>query len=65
MSDENHGTGDEDRFPAEDLERLYRVGEKDGDEVRVKGATLNEILSTSRYARNVWYVVTDKGVRRL
>jgi hypothetical protein len=58
------GSGDDEHFPAEDLEKLYRRGGLDGV-VRVQGRILNEILGTKKYQVDAMYLVTDRGVQKL
>lgn len=63
MRDQDRGTGDVRRFPAEELEKLYELGE--AIPPRIRGEELNKILNTQRFVRNAWYRVTEKGPRRL
>lgn len=66
MADEHdldRGHGDEELFPAEDLERLYRLGATSG--IKISGAVLNKIKNTDKYVAKAWYIITEKGVKRL
>jgi hypothetical protein len=64
MHDEDAGPGDPEKFSADDLERLYRLGGND-PAVRIQGKTLNQILNTKKYVNSAWYVVTSDGVERI
>jgi hypothetical protein len=59
----DRGHGDVDLFPAEDLERLYRTGATSG--MKISGKALNKIKNTNQYVASAFYLVTDKGVRRI
>ncbi len=63
-SDKDHGTGDEEHFPAADLEKLYRLGGLD-TAMRVQGSILNEVLGVTTYQYDAMYVVTRNGVKKL
>jgi len=64
MVDLDKGQGDITRFPAEELEKLYKDG--DGMTVRILGKELNKMLKTNAYESKAWYVVTAEGeVRKL
>jgi hypothetical protein len=63
-ADLDHGPGAEDEFPAEDLERLYRLGGLDVAQ-NIQGSSLNRVLGVDRYEPQTWYVVTREGVKRL
>jgi hypothetical protein len=56
--------GDEASWPAEDLEKLYRLG-GDNPIARIRGSVLNNLRHVKSYDPNAWYVVTDHGVEKL
>lgn len=62
--DEDRGTGNEDMFPADDLEHLYKLGGLDTT-VRIKGEELNKIIKRHHYDPNGWYEVTKNRVKKL
>lgn len=59
----DRGHGDETLFPAEDLEKLYRLGA--ASDMKIRGDALNYVMQTDKFAAKSWYLVTEKGVKRL
>lgn len=57
------GIGDPTRFPAENLERLYRSDLS--SEPRIRGDALNQMLQTTKYHARSWYLVIDGRVKKL
>ena len=64
VDEKDQGPGNEDHFPAEDLERLYRQGGVDVA-ARIRGDQLNDVLGVTKYVKSAWYVVTADGVEKL
>lgn len=63
--DKDIGVGDPTHYPADDLERLYRLGNV-SSAPRIRGDALNTMLGVTKYDPEAWYVVTDnKKVRKL
>jgi hypothetical protein len=58
----DRGQGDKKKFPAKDLERLYKKGI---EQQRIRGDQLNAIIGGKVYDPNAWYDVTEKGVEKL
>lgn len=61
---EDKGRGNPERWPAEELEKLYRLGEK-LNTLRIRGDALNLALRVTKYEPTTWYKVTDEGVEKL
>lgn len=59
--DLDRGQGDEERFSAEDLERLYLSGGVDGS-AKIQGKVLNQVLNVTCYDSDRWYLLTHDRI---
>jgi hypothetical protein len=64
MADEDRGVGDESRFEAADLERLYSQGGLN-IAAQITGEELNVVLGTTRFKPHQWYLLTENGVKKI
>lgn len=61
---EDVGVGDTKKFPAEDLERLYR-SDRLSNEPRIRGDVLNRLRGVTCYSPRAWYTVTNDEVKKI
>lgn len=62
MKDNDRGQGNTQKCQAADLDRQKKEGVPT---LRICGTVLNEMFGTTVYQYDAWYVVTDKGVKKL